>query len=119
MKPFNLERALAGDPVCTELGVFVKIAGFNPNAHLYQQLAGWVDGYIKEWSKNGEYGHNDPYRLFMAPTERKEWVVRVANPSNHIATYLAGPFKTLEAAKDLFNTKREGWASIHEITIIE
>jgi hypothetical protein len=123
MKPFNLQEALAGKPVVTRNGRPVKIAGYNPDAKPQWKLAAWVDGNLDAWYTDGTQTCNGnrltDSDLFMAPTERKEWIVRVANPSNHIDTYLAGPFKTLEAAKDLFNTRREGWASIHEITITE
>ena len=123
MKPFNLERALAGDPVVTRDGRPVKIAGYNHDAKPQWKLAAWVDGNLDAWYTDGAQtcSGNRPTDsdLFMAPTERKEWIVRVVNPIDYNDSFFLGPFKTLEAAKDLFNTKREGWASIHEITIIE
>ena len=114
MKPFNLKRALAGDPVVTRDGRPVKIAGYNEEALTGQEVIGWLDGVAYIWGKDGTLcGTTD---LFMAPTERKEWIVRCANPSNYKDIYLAGPFYSLEKAQR-FAKDTEG--TIHEITIHE
>jgi hypothetical protein len=123
MKPFDLQKALAGEPVITRDGRPVKIAGYNKDAREGSSIAGWVGGRILCWYTNGSYSTDftckHGYDLFMAPTERKEWVVRVANPTDHTDSFIAGPYKTYDFAKDVFNSKREGWATIHEITITE
>lgn len=50
MKPFNLERALAGDPVITRDGREVKIAGYNPKTHEGVRILGWLaDGVSTAW----------------------------------------------------------------------
>ena len=112
MKPFNLERALAGDPVVTRDGRPVKIAGYNEEALTGQEVIGWLDGVAYIWGKDGTLcGTTD---LFMAPTERKEWIVRL-NPK-HIA-YYKGPFYTKELAI-IYSDNWEG-ATVHEILIVE
>jgi hypothetical protein len=121
MKPFNLERALAGDPVVTRDGRPVKIAGYNSNVNPYYQVIGWVDELVVTWKKSGQIANcGNDFDLFMAPTERKEWIVRYQHgtPIAEIEPYIAfsGPFYSLENAQR-FAKDTEG--SIHEITIIE
>ena len=123
MKPFDLEAALKGAKVVTKCGHNVKIAGYNPDAHLYQQVVGWMGESAMKWSKKGEYSHNDPFELYMAeiePTERKEWIVRIDFNNPEMNT-IAGPFMMKEKAIDNLNewNKAEFKATIHEITIIE
>lgn len=73
MKPFNLERALAGDPVCTRDGLPVTFGAYNKDAITYHQVIGWVDGRIHAWSIAGRYmEHREcPDDLVMAPIKRK------------------------------------------------
>jgi hypothetical protein len=123
MKPFNLERALAGDPVVTRDGRPVKIAGYNPDAFDGKKVIGWVGKDAEMWNENGQYygsAYACNFNLFMAPTERKEWIVRYQHgtPIEEIEPYIAfsGPFYSLKKAQR-FAKDTEG--SIHEITIIE
>jgi hypothetical protein len=53
MKSFNLEKALAGEPVETYDGRPVKIAGYNPDAFNGNELLGWIGGQIAYWDQNG------------------------------------------------------------------
>jgi len=77
MKPFNLERALAGDPVCTRNGMKVKIGGHYSESHPRHRVIGWLDdGRCCSWCDDGTYwtyartgAHQ--YDLFMAPIKRK------------------------------------------------
>ena len=114
MKPFNLERALAGDPVVTRDGRPVKIAGYNGEAVKDAQLIGWIRNNYGTWYLNGESEHAKDFDLFMAPTKRKEWIVRL-NPNNN--AYYKGPFHT-EVAAVAYANNWEG-TTVHEITIIE
>jgi hypothetical protein len=110
MKPFNLERALAGDPVVTRDGRPVKIAGYNEEALTGQEVIGWLDGVAYIWGKDGTLcGTTD---LFMAPTERKEWIVRGEN-----GNVVLGPYKVKADAESCYLVDQG--ATIHEITIIE
>jgi hypothetical protein len=69
-KPFDLERAKAGDPVVTVYGKPFRFAGFNPDADPQERIVGWTD-----------YGHGvwgvsslREIELFMAPKKRTVWV---------------------------------------------
>jgi ribosomal protein S16 len=116
MKPFNLERALAGDPVVTRDGRPVKVAGYNPDAKLSQKVIGWVKSENLNWMEDGRFISDQASSadLFMAPTELKEWIVRL-NPNNN--AYYKGPFHT-EVAAVAYANNWEG-ATIHEITLHE
>lgn len=75
MKPFNLERAIAGDPVCTRTGEPVKIAGYNPDAPYQYRIAGWLpNGELHSWYDHGTYtnsGTRPELDLFMETIKRK------------------------------------------------
>jgi len=75
MKPFNLERAIAGDPVVTRDGRPVKIAGYNAEASSEEKVAGWVDNELYSWNLKGGIYHTGETRsdLFMAPRKVKLW----------------------------------------------
>jgi hypothetical protein len=79
MKPFDLKKALAGEPVVTRDGRPVKIAGYNENAHEFYRLAYWVDGGVCLACKSdGKYSNSDSVNdLFMVPkpvTKKEGWV---------------------------------------------
>jgi hypothetical protein len=117
MKPFNLERALAGDPVVTRDGRPVKIAGYNEEAEEDEFcLLGWANNMNHGWHSDGTYmrGVENGKDLFMAPNERKEWIVRCG--VGDVVKY-EGPFPTEEAAK-VYADNYE-WRTVHEILIVE
>jgi len=79
MKPFDLEKALAGEPVVTRDGRPVKIAAYNPDANDYAQLLIWLDGDAYSCHRNGKRTKcsESSLDLFMAekPKVKKEgWV---------------------------------------------
>ena len=76
MKPFNLEEALSDKPVVTRDGRPIKIAGYNEEAESFSKVAGWFDGIVECWSKDGRYydDKESEYDLFMAVEKREEWV---------------------------------------------
>lgn len=117
MNPFNLEAALAGAKVVTRDGRDVKIAGYSKDARDGQNLAGWVDGALVCWFHDGSYSsafdRTHPYDLFMAATERKEWIVRMST-----ANVVCGPYSSIEQANEVVK-KFEDPCTIHEITITE
>jgi hypothetical protein len=76
-KPFDLERALAGDPVVTRDGKPVtQLTHFKDVANWRDSLCGVVDRSICSWQENGRYCPSAPYSkdLFMAPKKRTVWV---------------------------------------------
>ena len=122
MKPFNLQAALDGAPVVTRDGRLVKIAGYNEDAGL-TKLLGWVDGAFCGWYKDGiQHNANSRLDLFMAPTTRKEWIVRtpvlvdMLVNGNHYSNNIFGPYDNYETAMKTADTLK---GSIHEITITE
>jgi hypothetical protein len=114
MKPFNLDECLAGKPVITRDGRTVKIAGYNEDAKESAQIVGWVKGVNFNWYKTGKYMRVDDSDadLFMAPTERKEWIVRGVN-----GNVVLGPYKVKSDAESCYLVDQG--ATIHEITIID
>ena len=84
MKPFDLQKALAGEPVVTRDGRPVKIAGYNPHAVEGVRILGWAGKTSRSWYCDGKYteaenGHDAD--LFMAenPKVKKEGWVNVYN----------------------------------------
>jgi hypothetical protein len=120
MKPFNLDEALAGKPVITRNGKPFTMAGYNEKARDGQNIAGWVDGTLMCWHHDGSYStqfyDTHEYDLFMASTERKEWIVR--STFNGI-TWYSQAFLTYESAKAYADSTYFNIPTIHEITIHE
>ena len=104
MKPFDLEKALAGEPVVTRDGRPVKIAGYNPDANVYSKITGWVNGEVKAWGSVGDfYSLTSGFDLFMAekPKVKKEGWVNVYRKRESIDTFahLSNVYFYKEAAK--------------------
>lgn len=79
MKPFDLERALAGDPVVTRDGRPVKVMPVLRN-HNYYPVVGFVRlgdvEYVELFTLTGKWvGSNDNSNdLFMASVKHEGWV---------------------------------------------
>ncbi len=109
MKDFNLKDALAGKPVITRDERSVEILCYSEERNL---LVGLIGGSAYVWTGGGKSTLNTYRDLFMAQTERKEWVVRVSD------TCVFGPYKTSAEAYDaIIRVGMPG--TIHEITIHE
>lgn len=85
MKPFNLEEAKAGKPVCTRDGRPVRIIDFNIKSETYPILA-LVDNGIEEipqtYTKNGKWNDQEQkadYNLFMKETKKRGWINIIKN----------------------------------------
>jgi hypothetical protein len=77
MKPFDLERAKAGDPIVTRDGREAKFIAYAPKAQLLnEQVVFLLDRRIKTTCPNGfSYpAHENKSDLFMAPKKRTVWV---------------------------------------------
>jgi len=84
MKPFDLEQALAGAPVCTREGKPVtQLTKFDLPEKGVVRLVGVTSGrHIERWYPNGSYefhGHSH-VDLFMAPIIRTGWIARYRYP---------------------------------------
>lgn len=79
MKPFSLEEALAGAPVCTRDGRPVtKLTNFSVTSDY--SLVGVIEGEFYKWMRDG--GCSSSYveserDLFMAPVKKTGWVARL------------------------------------------
>lgn len=102
-KPFDLQKALAGEPVVTRDGRPVKIAGYNPDAGKTCQICGWVNGDAKYWCADGLWMPRQTHYLdlFMATkTVKKEgWI-------NIYACRVTGWWSTKEAADRVASDRR-------------
>ena len=78
LKPFNLERALAGDPVVTRSGEEVEsfhLVDANINYPLVVYIKGYME--IEEFTKKGSfysYEKDSDKDLFMAQVKKEGWV---------------------------------------------
>jgi len=107
MKEFNLDRALAGDPVITRMGIAVsQFVLFNLTKSSFPLHGVFEDG-VNCWTIHGRYGidGDHDFDLFMAPVKKQEWI----NIYNHgFGNYQTGAcvYTSQELAirsKDLYN----------------
>lgn len=88
LKPFNLERALAGDPVVTRDGRPVTQLTYFRARNTTYKLIGVVDDDVESWSDRGETwskGGITNSDLFMAPKTRTVWVNLYPSPCSAIS----------------------------------
>jgi hypothetical protein len=81
LKPFNLERALAGDPVVTREGRKVRIMCFDRKTNNSHKIVALVENNSFEtcetFDENGKYTQLDEestFDLFMVPKSQKYYV---------------------------------------------
>jgi len=75
MKPFNLEAALAGAPVCTRGGEPVtQLTPFTVTSD--HPLVGVIEGEFYRWTLDGRFPSYSPRDLFMAPVKKTGWIAR-------------------------------------------
>jgi hypothetical protein len=77
MKPFNLEKALAGSPVVTRNGLEVTELKLFKDSITRTPLVGCVLGYLHQYTIDGVYsldGSENPLDLFMVPVKKKFYV---------------------------------------------
>jgi hypothetical protein len=100
MKPFDLERALAGDPVVTRDGRPVEqIIRFKTEVKGQHTLYGVIDGYVCNWMLDGcrVIGMESSFDLFMASVKRGGWI-------NIYPTNISQPGR-LAASDDIYESK--------------
>lgn len=81
MKPFNLERAKAGDPIVCRNGTPAKFIAHVPETSECSRVIGLSDGLVFFYYENGFYAKDEPYvrDLFMAKKKRTVWINLYAN----------------------------------------
>lgn len=94
MKPFDLELAKAGHPVCTRDGRAVRILCHDrKSVDGYSMLAlvdeGDHESFIVYTSRGKFYNYkkDDPYDLFMSPVKKEGWINIYENGSTSKAIY--------------------------------
>lgn len=117
MKPFNLEKALAGDPVITRTGLYVTIERTMPRTAISKPVvAGKFNGDSYQWCFDGvftTFGQSD-LDLFMAPKEKTRWVnLYAGGRSAHFDTELEADTHNRHEALSRIGNKA------HPITITE
>jgi hypothetical protein len=102
MEKFNLERALAGEPVITRNGKEVTQLVYFKDVIQKDCVYGVIGNQIKCWCIDGKFFHDDPNEfggdLFMKPKENAIWVNLYKSTIGHI--YLGEEFKTEKEAID-------------------
>ena len=99
MKPFDLERALSGDPIQTRSGKpFIQIHKFDTKDD--DCLYGVVDGEVLSFTKDGRFNPSygiSEYDLFMAPKVREYWVNVYRNKNGSLE--MGAEYESEEKAK--------------------
>lgn len=72
MKPFDLEAAKRGEPVCTRDGRPVVFGAHCADMEPGRAIVGWLNGSAAGWYANGRYYVDDDcWDLFMAPVKHR------------------------------------------------
>ena len=127
MKPFNLERAIAGDKIVTRSGNEFKFAGYWKDAAPGVRITGWyfsgnAKGALCSRYEDGRCYHDEdnPGDLFMAPKLRTWWYA--ATPGRCINNACIPPIGTgfFETKEELEqDTKYHPWRSTFKFFTVE
>jgi hypothetical protein len=117
MEKFNLERALAGEPVITRNGKEVTQLVYFKDVIHKDCVYGVIGNQIKNWCIDGKYFHDDPNEfgadLFMKPKENAIWVNVYKREDGSL--FLGHEFNTEKEAIDDAKGER-GFVKILRIT---
>ena len=103
MKPFNLEEAKAGKPVCTRDGHEVEILKWDAMGE--QPLVGIIKFPIRDtatnWTEEGKLDASieSDYDLFMKSNHHEGWINIVSDYYSSTEVSVRGVYKTKEDAK--------------------
>ena len=116
MKPFNLERALAGDPVVTRDGRDVVWLAYCEKARVYQLIV-LVDGMasVMVFSPNGKYYETDDGSandLFMKSVKRTVYVNVWGGSGQWGYMSTTRPFDSVDDAKESANLNPANYVAI-------
>jgi hypothetical protein len=108
MKPFDLEKAKAGQPVITREGLPVKFFSFQMKNEY--PICGYVienDGQecVTIWNENGkEYKNSESdYDLFMTPVKKEGWI----NVYKDVLTGVLKPVSNTVVGGGIHSSKEE------------
>lgn len=105
MKPFDLERALAGDPVITRGGEEVDEIFFSEKSGVHHPVLAHIKGHFgfkafyKDGRHCGEQVREGKYDLFMAPKITRMWINIYRDC--HGNYYSGHPINTTEEAEEI------------------
>ena len=77
MKPFDLNRAIAGDPIETRCGVPIEFVAYATGIQGAFKVIGIMAGSIKTWRMDGTYSFDvgiSEFDLVMKPILVKKWI---------------------------------------------
>lgn len=101
LKPFNLEKALAGDKVVTRGGQeVVKIVHFK-DANIDERVIFQVEDVVYLCSEDGKYyttGSGSQLDLIMATTKKQGWMNIYKTSTNSPVAYTSGVYETKQQA---------------------
>lgn len=89
MRPFNIEEAKEGKPVCTRDGRPVRILCLDVAGELIYKIVALVmesgTEYLHRYMENGRYNNNKENKsdLMMAPEKKEGWINIYHAPSFH------------------------------------
>jgi hypothetical protein len=111
MKPFNLERALAGDPVVTRDGKTVtQLIRFKTEVKKQNILYGVIDGCVHNWTLDGRRESDikeSPFDLFMGFVKQGGWLNVYPSATNKLGRVAwQGSIYNSKELADRFDTAR-------------
>jgi hypothetical protein len=123
LKPFDLEKALAGEPVVTRDGINVEeIFYFAKALHVRRKLCSIFGGRYYFYEENGKYLQDQDYclDLFMAPKKKKLYIAikKIKDSDQPITHRSSSAYEEEWRVRELFKEELsdETW-SIHEFEI--
>jgi hypothetical protein len=122
MKDFNLEKALAGEPVITRDGQKVtEIVHLKTAQRELQKIIGVIDGQVNMFCERGYFDIGPPFQneldLFMAPVKRIIWLNIFMNGYGVIFS-CSRPYETKEHAEQGYvSNKTETYLGAYSIEV--
>lgn len=123
MKPFDLEAAKRGEPVCTKKGYAVQIVYISDDEKVYtgHKILGYVtspDGSkgLNYWYLNGKNVHYTDSDLFMAPKKVKVYLFVFSNKIEMFSISCTS-LESLEKTRAMYT--RAGGGKVSEIQTVE
>lgn len=109
MKPFNLEEAMAGNPVQTRDGIEVTQLTFFDDPRLTYSVFAMVGDSLLKFTKSGRFYYGDgisSYDLFMAEEKKTIWINIWKNKVGYIfsTTHLREDRADIEIEEELEHT---------------
>ena len=105
MKPFNLERAIAGDPLCTADGQDGRFIAYVPEVRSVYKILIFVDGRIATYTEDGRYSkyEDSDLDLRMKPITRT-WYMAVHDEQKFQEVKMNSRlYRSIDAVKNIYS----------------